>query len=112
MPVNNVLYVEDDGMCLRTLQRMFQRELCPTVDTAENVHTAIDLVRKTEYGLIVSDGLEGNCFQLFEAIKGLPHGDFVIFSGDTRHKPQAEELGIPFYHKPNDLDKLVSTYKA
>ncbi len=112
MPVRSLLYVEDDKAWRDTLQRTFSKSICPDVEVAEDYASALDAVEKRAYDLIISDGLEGDCFRLYEAVKGKHEGDFVIFSGDGRHKERATESGIPFYAKPEDMDKLINAYKS
>ncbi len=111
MPVSSVLYVEDDKMWRDTLQRNFRRDLCPDVDVADGYASALDAVERRAYDLIISDGLEGGCFTLYEAVRGKHKGGFVVFSGDDRNKKQADESGIPFFAKPGDLKRLVEAYK-
>ncbi len=111
MSLSNLLYVDDDSTWRRLGQRRFQRELTPNVDVAEDYASALQRIRETRYDLIVLDSLEGDCFRVYEDIKDVPHGDVVIFSGNFQIQAEAKKLGIPFYVKPQDLDKLVATYK-
>ena len=112
MPINNLLCVDDDSLWCEILKREFQRDICPNVDTAENYREALGLIQEGSYDLIISDGLDGDCFRFFEAIKDLPHGDFVILSGNGEYEKRAKTLGIPFYSKDDDLDRLSEKYKT
>ncbi|MBS3133665.1 response regulator [Candidatus Woesearchaeota archaeon] len=112
MPINNLLYVDDDSLWCKTLKRSFQRAICPNVDTAENYREALGLIQQGSYDLIISDGLDGDCFRLFKAIKDLPHGDFVILSADGECEGQAKTLEIPFYSKMDGIDRLLEKYKT
>ena len=54
MPINNLLYVDDDSLWCKTLKRSFQRAICPNVDTAENIlevnlHNNLTDIIKTIY---------------------------------------------------------------
>ena len=111
MPINNLLFVDDDPVWLRLGQRRFQA-LTPNVDVAKDYDSAIRKIRKTTYDLIILDSLEGDCFRIHQDAKDLPHGDVVIFSANMLIQSHAERLGIPFYSKlNNDLDKIIRTYK-
>ena len=111
MPLTNLLYVDDDSTWRGLCQRRFQRELTPNVDVAEDYASALQKIKKTRYDLIVLDSLEGDCFRVHKDINDVPHGDVVIFSGNFQIQAEAKKLGIPFYNKPQDLDKIVATYK-
>ncbi|MBU2615628.1 MAG: response regulator [Nanoarchaeota archaeon] len=111
MKVSSLLYVEDDKAWRETIQRQFSSAICQNVETAEDYLSALEMIQRRKYDLIVMDGLEGDCFVLNKELQGMPHGDVVIFSGDDRNKGRAEKVGIPFFKKPNDLDRLIETYK-
>ena len=81
------------------------------MDVGDGYVSARGAVERRAYDLIISDGLEGGCFMLYEAVRGKHKGDFVVFSGDDRNKKQANELGIPFFAKPGDLKSLIEAYK-
>ena len=109
----NVLVVDDERECRTTHQIYFQLYLTPNVDTAEDMHSALQKIRETKYDLIVIDGLEGQCFRLFDNIKEIPHGEVIILSGDFTVKEMAQKKEIPFYDKrdKNALEKIVEKYK-
>ena len=111
MALKNLLFVDDDPSVLRICQRHFQRELTPNVDVADNYASALESIRKTNYDLIILDGLGGDCFRVHKDIAAMSHGDVVIFSGNTDVEKKARELGISFYEKPKDIDKLIDRYK-
>ena len=109
----NVLVVDDERECRTTHQIYFQLYLTPNVDTAEDMHSALQKIRETKYDLIVIDGLEGQCFRLFDNIKEIPHGEVIILSGDSSIEKIAKTRGIPFYSKKDVyiLKKIVEKYK-
>ena len=111
MSLTNLLYVDDDSDWRETVQSHFQEKLTPNVDVAKDYASALKKIRQTRYVLIVLDSLEGDCFRVIRDIVDIPHGDVVIFSGNFQITAEAKRLGIPFYNKPQDLDKLVATYK-
>jgi DNA-binding response OmpR family regulator len=110
----NVLCVDDNTSWRGIFQRHFQEYLTPNVDLAENYESALQKIKQTRYDLIILDSLGGDCFKIHTDIRGIPHGDVIIFSGNPQIEFRAEKLGIPFYSKSNaseDLDKIVAKYK-
>ena len=109
----NVLCVDDEPETLSTHKIYFQMCLTPNVDTAKDISSALQKIRETKYDLIILDGLEEQCFRLFDDIKEIPHGDVMILSGDSTVESMAKEKGIPFYSKKdrNALEKIVEKYK-
>jgi DNA-binding NtrC family response regulator len=110
----NVLCVDDDRSWRKIFQMHFQNYLTPNVDLAEDHKSALNKIRQTRYDLIVLDGLNGECFKIYQDIKEIPHGDIIIFSGNEELETKAKNLGIPFYSKTEamkSLDKIVAQYK-
>ena len=111
MPLNNVLYVDDEAQWRRRVQTHFKKKLARVVDVAGDYISGVGKVKKKFYDLIVLDGLGGDCFKLIEDAKEVPHGPIAIFSAGMNVASRARREGIPFYTKPSDLDKIVRTYK-
>ena len=112
MPLTNVLYVDDDKDWRNKTRTDFQeRKLAPRIDISANRDSGVRKIRSTYYDLIVVDGLEGECFNLIDAVVETPHGPIVIFSSDVAVMAKARNLGIPFYMKPDGLAKIVRDYK-
>lgn len=110
MALNNLLYVDDDPDWLEIGQRRFQG-LTPNVDVAEDYASALQKIRQTKYDLIILDSLEGDCFRIHRDIQEIPHGEIILFSGNSQIKGEAKRLGIPFYDKMRGLSKLMEAYK-
>jgi DNA-binding NtrC family response regulator len=114
MIINNVLCIDDQHSWRKIFQMYFQEYLTQNVDLAENYNSGLEKIKQMRYDLIILDSLEGDCFKILDDIKTIPHGDVIIFSGDTDIELKAEKLGIPFYSKSRateDLDKIVAQYK-
>jgi len=111
MPLTNVLYVDDEAQWRRLAQAHFRKKLASNVDVAADYASGVKKIKKRFYDLIVIDGLGGLCFRLMEEVKEVPHGPIAIFSANIGIASQAKKDGIPFYYKPQDLDKIVRTYR-
>ncbi len=114
MTINKILCVDDELIWRGIFLRNFQERLTPNVELAESYTSALQKIRQTKYDLIVLDGLEGECFKIYRDIKNLPHGNVIIFSGNTQIKAETKEREIPFYNKPEatkELDKIIAQYK-
>jgi len=111
MPLTNVLYVDDEVQWRRLAQAHFRKKLASNVDVAADYASGVKKIKKRFYDLIVVDGFGSLCFRLIEDVKTVPHGPIVIFSANIGVASKAEKDGTPFYYKPEDLDKIVRTYK-
>ena len=114
MALNNVLYVDDEAQWRKRVQSHLRQKRIPIVDVAGNYDSGILKIKRKPYDLIITDGLNGDCFRLIEDVKGVTHGPIVIFSADMGVASQAKKLGIPYYTKlqmPQNLDKIVAAYK-
>lgn len=111
MALNNVLYVDDEAIWRRRVQAHFRQKLASNVDVAADYASGVRKITKRFYDLIVVDGLEGDCFRLIEEVKEVKHGPIAIFSANIDVASQARGIGIPYFVKPQELDKLVRTYR-
>jgi len=78
-----ILVVDDDGNVRRFLRQLFQRESYQ-VDEAENGETALGLLRRKAYDLVISDlhMVEIGGMQVLEAAKQIDkHTQVLIFTG-------------------------------
>jgi hypothetical protein len=114
----SVLCVDDNYSWRRILQMHMTDNLTSNVDIADSYLSAVQKIKDKEnnnqqYDLIISDGLDGECFKLFEK-RYVSHKNFIILSSDDNVELKAKKLGIPFYNKSNALaalDKIVADYK-
>ena len=115
MPID-ILFVDDEHSWREGTKYYIEGTPNINLDFADSYASALKHIRQKKYDLIVSDGLEGDCFRIFEDIKNMPHGDFIIFSGSTGDnsiESQAEEQKIPFYSKAEStkfLDGIIAKY--
>jgi DNA-binding NtrC family response regulator len=114
MAINKVLCVDDDVSWRKNLRMYFEKFVKANVDLAEDYKSALEHIHKNNYDLIILDGLEGDCFKIYEDIKYLPHGNVVIFSMNEKVENEAKAMEIPVYTKAeglDGLDKIVAKYK-
>lgn len=105
--------MDDESTWRNIFQRHFQEYLTQNVDLAENYDSGLEKIKQTRYDLIVLDRLEGDCFRIHDDIQTIPHGDVIIFSGNTQIEAEAKRRGIPFYNKSKAtkcLDEIVGKY--
>ena len=115
MAINSILCVDDESTWRRIFQEHFQKYLTPNTDLAINYNSWLEKIKKMRYDLIVLDSLGGDCFRIHDDIQNIPHGDVIIFSGNTEIEEEAKRRGIPFYSKSRTtegLDKIVAQYKS
>ena len=110
MPVINVLYVEDD-IDFRRDARAYFRAPEYKLDVAADYESGVAKARRKFYELIILDGLEWACFELIEAVKDVPHGEIIIFSGHPLIISNAESRGIGTCYKTEGLDGLCKLQK-
>lgn len=114
MTINNILCVDDNEDWRESFQSHFKENLTPNVDIAEDYDSAMQKIRQTKYDLIVLDSLEGKCFEIYQDIQNIPHGDVIIFSADDEIRKEAMKRDIPFYDKlevAKELKKIFDKYK-
>ena len=110
MVINNLLYIDDSERVRSMAEERLREGLSANVDMASSYESGLEQMRKKFCDLVVADGLHGRCFQLAEEARNIRHGRFVIFSLSAGLAEPARMKGIPFYRKPEDLDKLISDF--
>lgn len=100
-PIFNVLAIDDDSLILRIVHSACRPfDLRVTVQTADNVHSAINLAKKTRFDLLVLDhdlaGIKG--WELYDYLKPQLHPkvQVVVFSSgvDDASKSEYAKRGV------------------
>lgn len=100
-PIFNVLAIDDDLLILRIVHAACRPfDLRVNMQTADNVHTAINLAKKTRFDLLVLDhdlaGIKG--WELYDYLKPQlsPNVQVVVFSGgvDDISKSEYAKRGV------------------
>jgi CheY-like chemotaxis protein len=100
-PIFNVLAVDDDSLILKIVHSACRPfDLRVTVQSVDNVHSAINVAKKTRFDLLVLDhdlaGIKG--WELYDYLKPQlnPKVQVVIFSGgvDDESKKEYAKRGI------------------
>ncbi|MFH1849418.1 MAG: hypothetical protein ABH879_04495 [archaeon] len=110
MTINRMLVVEDDAPVMCLLEKQFARHLCPEVDAVMGADAAIGMLAGEHYDLVVSDGLEGDCFRLRDHVADFPDTEFVIYSSNPDVQDRAAGEGTPCYIKPDGWKDIVRHY--
>jgi CheY-like chemotaxis protein len=100
-PIFNVLAIDDDSLILKIVHSACRPfDLRVTIQSADNVHSAINLSKKTRFDLLVLDhdlaGIKG--WELYDYLKPQlnPKVQVVVFSGgvDEPSKHEYAKRGI------------------
>ena len=98
MTLTSLLYVEDTEIWRKRVSESLREILGIKVDTADSYSSGKSLLDSNGYDLVISDGLEGECFR-FVREANLPKDKLVIFSSSTIIRSEAKTEGIKFYDK-------------
>ena len=110
-----ILYIDDEADLLDLAASFFEEENLP-IHTCTNFHEALDLVRKNDYDLIISDAKmpSGSGFELFGIVKseGYFKGKFILVTGNVESSDMvdANKFDLVLY-KPIRFEELVQTVK-
>jgi DNA-binding NtrC family response regulator len=104
--LKNVLCVDDNAPVRRSLEMYLHSWNISKVDVAVDYTSAIQKIKETRFDLIILDGLEKECFRIYEDIKEIPHGEVIIFSGNKNILEEAKLRNIPNLSKSNPMSLL------
>lgn len=110
-----ILYIDDEADLLDLAASFFEEENLP-IDTSTDFQDALDLIRKNDYDLIISDAKmpSGSGFELFSIVKseGFFKGKFIMVTGNVESADQvlSHKLDLVLY-KPIRFEELVQTVK-
>lgn len=110
-----ILYIDDEADLLDLAASFFEEENLP-IDTSTTFHEALDLIKKNNYDLIVSDANmpTGSGHELFALIKkdGLFKGKFIMVTGNVESSGEAKKHNFDLIlYKPLRFEELVQTVK-
>ena len=114
MTIKNILCVDNEEDWRETFQMNFQKNFTSNVDLAKDYESALQKIKKTKYDLIILDGLEGDCFKIYQDIQNIPYGNIIIFSAGEDIIKEALNKNIDAYDKFNftkELEKIVKKYR-
>jgi len=117
MVIESILFVDDEKifreMIPPEISTRFGKDV--KVDTAEDVESALKLMRNEKYDLILLDSLEMECFKIVDIVnnENIQHGTFVLFSNNIMAKREGMKRNLKFYFKGlEDLDQLYSDFSS
>ncbi len=111
----NILYVDDEQDLLELAKTFFEDENLP-LDIAADVDEALELIRKKNYDLIISDvrmpsGSGINMIATARAEKKFS-GKFILVSGDLKSQDEGKKAGCDLMmNKPIDFFALIDSVK-
>jgi len=104
------MIVEDDFSGIRLLAATLKLETGCEVHLS-NLHDATALNREHMPEIVHFDGLDGECFKLYDELKrDNPDANYLIYSANTNLLSQARDRGIPFFQY-GEIIKLVGHVK-
>ena len=107
----NILYIDDEEDLLLIVSGLFEHE-CLLVHTCLNPEQALQMIEKTKYDLIISDGqmpfMSGSDFFTHLKREKLFNGKFILLTGefDLNHDPNRQHYDRIIL-KPFDFLSLV-----
>jgi DNA-binding NtrC family response regulator len=107
----NILYIDDEEDLLLIVSVFFQAEYLP-IHTCLNTEQALQMIEKTKYDLIISDGqmpfMSGSDFFTHLKREKLFNGKFILLTGefDLNHDPNRQHYDRIIL-KPFDFLSLV-----
>ena len=105
MKLDSMLYVEDD-QDLRRMSRQFKRHVAEVV-VADDENDALTKLGRS-YDLIVLDGLEGQCFPLYEKIReGHPQTPVILYTSNSKVMKKAADAGLAYFEKPDNFCRVL-----
>lgn len=111
----NILYVDDERDLLELAANFFEDENIP-LDTAADVNEALELIRKKNYDLIISDVRmpSGSGIEMIASARNDKKfsGKCILVSGDLKNKSEIQGAGCDLMlSKPLDFFSLIDTVK-
>lgn len=110
-----VLYIDDESDLLDLASSFFEEENIE-IDCASRFMSAIDLIRKNKYEIIISDVQlpDGNGHELFNLIRkdNLYCRYFIMVSGNINFGEEFKNGYDLVIYKPVDFQDLVAKVKA
>jgi two-component system response regulator AtoC len=111
----NILYVDDERDLLELASTFFEEERIP-LDTASDMHEALELIRNKNYDLIISDVRmpSGSGIEMIAAARAEKKfgGKFILVSGDLKSQAEAKKAGCDLMlTKPIDFFGLIDSVR-
>jgi DNA-binding response OmpR family regulator len=111
----NILYVDDERDLLELASTFFEDENLP-LDTAGDIHEALELIRKKKYDLIISDVRmpSGSGIDMIVTARAENkfNGKFILVSGDIKSQAEGKKAGCDLMmNKPIDFFTLIDSVK-
>ncbi len=111
----NILYVDDERDLLELATTFFEEENLP-LDIAADVNEALELIRKKNYDLIISDVRmpSGSGIDMIATARAENKfsGKFILVSGDLKSQDEGKKAGCDLMmNKPLDFFALIDSVK-
>lgn len=111
----NILYVDDERDLLELATTFFEDENLP-IDTAADIQEALEMIRKKNYDLIISDVRmpSGSGIGMIATAREEKKfsGKFILVSGDLKSQADGKKAGCDLMmNKPLDFFALIDSVK-